>query len=161
MACGLPVVESAVGGLLGTIQDGETGFLVRSGDVAQLSGRLIDVLGNRQRSEAIGAAARRAVERGSAWPRAVEATVGVYREVLARRQPDSASGSRDSTSGRRKASLIAIPLGESPRAEVESALTRQFGTTAVTWLDRHHLRRNPFAAAWQLRQEQYDAAGLV
>ena len=188
MACGLPVVATAVGGLLGTIQDGETGFLVRSGDVAQLSERLIDVLGSRQRSEAIGAAARRAVEHEFAWPRAVEATIGVYREVLERRQrrvtspgaqvptggsgriqigAESASAAQDraadvaGTRSRPVERLIAIPLGDSSRAEVESALTRQFGTTAVTWLDRHHLRRNPFAAVWQLRQEQYGAAVLV
>jgi glycosyltransferase involved in cell wall biosynthesis len=83
MACGLPVVGAAVGGLLGTILDGETGFLVPSGDVASLAERLVDVLGDRCRGDAMGAAARRAVERDFSWRRAVEATLEVYREVVA------------------------------------------------------------------------------
>jgi D-inositol-3-phosphate glycosyltransferase len=83
MACGLTVVATAVGGLLGTIQDGETGFLVTSGDVAELADRLVRVLTDAARREAIGEAARRAVESRFSWSRASQATADVYREALA------------------------------------------------------------------------------
>jgi D-inositol-3-phosphate glycosyltransferase len=83
MACGLPVVASAVGGLLGTVKDGETGYLVPSGDIAGVSGRLQDVLLDDSRGAAFGASARAVVERGFTWQRAIEATIEVYREVLA------------------------------------------------------------------------------
>ena len=83
MACGLPVVATAVGGLLGTIDDGRTGFLVPPGEIMPLAQRLIDVLQDAHRAETIGTAARQSVERDFSWPRAVEASIQVYREVLA------------------------------------------------------------------------------
>jgi glycosyltransferase involved in cell wall biosynthesis len=82
MACGLPVVASAVGGLPGTVKHGDTGYLVRSGDVAAVSDRLRDLLLDDARRAAFGAAAREAVEREFTWQRAIEATIEVYREVL-------------------------------------------------------------------------------
>ncbi|HTD77168.1 MAG TPA: glycosyltransferase family 4 protein, partial [Chloroflexota bacterium] len=81
MACGLPVVASAVGGLLGTIHDGRTGFLVAPGAVAPLAERLLEVLQDSHRAETLGAAARQSVERDFSWPRTIDATVRVYREA--------------------------------------------------------------------------------
>jgi glycosyltransferase involved in cell wall biosynthesis len=83
MACGLTVVATAVGGLLGTIADGETGYLVPAGEVSSLAERLVEALSEADKRAAIGAAARRAVEAHFTWPQAVEATIGVYRQVLA------------------------------------------------------------------------------
>jgi glycosyltransferase involved in cell wall biosynthesis len=83
MACGLPVVATAVGGLLGTIDDGRTGFLVPSGEALPLAQRLVDVLQDGHRAETLGSAARQSVERDFSWPRAVEATIQVYQEALA------------------------------------------------------------------------------
>jgi glycosyltransferase involved in cell wall biosynthesis len=82
MACGLPVVASAVGGLVGTIDDGQTGCLVPSGDVALLANRLEMLLRDASRRQAMGAAARQAVERDFSWKQAVQATLQVYRDVL-------------------------------------------------------------------------------
>jgi len=82
MACGLPVVASAVGGLVGTIEDQESGFLVPSGDDEALAARLAEVLGNPGMRATIGQTARRAVERRYTWARAVAATRQVYGEVL-------------------------------------------------------------------------------
>jgi glycosyltransferase involved in cell wall biosynthesis len=83
MACGLPVIASAVGGLVSTIEDQASGFLVPSGDVEALATRLADVLGDPTRRAAIGATARLAVERRFGWAQAVAATAEVYREVVA------------------------------------------------------------------------------
>lgn len=82
MASGLPVVASAVGGLIGTIDDGRTGCLVPAGDVAALARRLVEVLSDAERRTAIGLAARRQVEERFAWSHTVEETIAVYREVL-------------------------------------------------------------------------------
>ena len=82
MACALPVVATAVGGLLGTIRDGQTGFLVPSGRPEPLAERLVELLQDPPRAESIGVAARQSVERDFSWPRTVEMTIEVYREVL-------------------------------------------------------------------------------
>jgi glycosyltransferase involved in cell wall biosynthesis len=82
MACGLPVVATSVGGLIGTISDGETGFLVEPGDPARLAERLLLVLRDKTRARQIGAAARESVARNFSWPRTIAETVKVYRQVL-------------------------------------------------------------------------------
>jgi len=62
MACGLPVVASAVGGVPEQVIDGETGFLVRSGDVAEMTRRIKQLIDDRALARRFGsAAARRAV----------------------------------------------------------------------------------------------------
>jgi glycosyltransferase involved in cell wall biosynthesis len=82
MACGLPVVASAVGGLLGTIDHGRTGYLVQAGDVAPLRERIQFLLDNPAHAAEIGTAARASVTEHFTWSHAVEQTVDVYREVL-------------------------------------------------------------------------------
>lgn len=82
MACGLPVVASAVGGLLDTIDDGQTGHLVPSGDAMALAQGLLTVLENEPHRHALAAAARQAVERDFSWARSIAATIEVYQEVL-------------------------------------------------------------------------------
>jgi glycosyltransferase involved in cell wall biosynthesis len=82
MACGLPVVASAVGGLLGTIDDGQDGYLVSPGEVEPLVQRLCQLLCDRALRESIGAAALGRVGRDFSWQRAVQATADVYRELL-------------------------------------------------------------------------------
>jgi D-inositol-3-phosphate glycosyltransferase len=87
MASGLPVVASAVGGLLGTIDDGQTGCLVPPGDVTSLASRIRELLQDRARRATMAAAARLKVERDFSWQRAVAATIEVYRHVLANPRP--------------------------------------------------------------------------
>jgi D-inositol-3-phosphate glycosyltransferase len=82
MACGLTVIASAVGGLVGTIEDGRTGFLVPPGDASTLAERLREVLSDAERRNAIGAAAREAVVRDFSWSNTIAATIDVYRELL-------------------------------------------------------------------------------
>jgi D-inositol-3-phosphate glycosyltransferase len=83
MACGLPVIGSAVGGLLDTIVDGRTGLHVPARDPARLA-RAIDRLaadaGLRARLGAAGAERARALY---GWDRIAEQTLAVYEAVLA------------------------------------------------------------------------------
>jgi glycosyltransferase involved in cell wall biosynthesis len=81
MASGLPVVATAVGGLLGTIEDGETGFLVPSAEVEPLVERLVQVLREGKLRARIKAEARAVVEREFSWSVSVAATLDVYREL--------------------------------------------------------------------------------
>ena len=61
MACGTPVVASAVGGIPEQLSDGREGFLCPPGDAAALAARLIDLLSQPQRrAECAAAALRRA-----------------------------------------------------------------------------------------------------
>ncbi len=58
-ACGVPVVASAVGGIPETIEDGVTGVLVPEGDADALAAAILELSGNPERLEAMGAAATR------------------------------------------------------------------------------------------------------
>jgi glycosyltransferase involved in cell wall biosynthesis len=80
MACGVPVVASAVGGHLDTVAG--CGVLVPPRRPRALARALKDVLGSRERRAELGAAgARRARERYG-WPRVAEQTEAVYSQVI-------------------------------------------------------------------------------
>ena len=82
MACGTPVVASAVGGLTDTVVDGRTGLLVPPRRPDRLAGALRALLDDRNRLQSFGrAAAERARSRYS-WDRIAAETAAVYRQVL-------------------------------------------------------------------------------
>jgi len=83
MACGRPMVGSAVGGLTYTIADGQTGFLVPPRDPAALAARLHELLMDRTMRDTFGQAARTRVERYFAWPVVAARTAALYQEVVA------------------------------------------------------------------------------
>ena len=56
-ACGIPVVASAVGGLLNIVHDGVTGLLVEGRDPARFARAVNQVLDDRAAAAAMGAAA--------------------------------------------------------------------------------------------------------
>jgi glycosyltransferase involved in cell wall biosynthesis len=58
-------------------------------------------------------------------------------------------------------SIVAIPLGETPRAEVEATLRRHFGAVQVTWVDRQQLRRRPLPTLLRLVGRRHSAGVLV
>ena len=82
MACGVPVVTSAVGGMLDSVVDGVTGVHVPPADPAALAAALHRLLPDRQRRTAMGrAGARRAAQRYT-WRHVAEQTERVYAELL-------------------------------------------------------------------------------
>ena len=83
MACGRPVVGSAVGGLTFTIRDGETGFLVPPRDPVALAERLARLWADPALAAGMGAAARRHVERHFPWSATAAAVAGLYAAVRA------------------------------------------------------------------------------
>jgi glycosyltransferase involved in cell wall biosynthesis len=64
MACGVPVVSTAVGGIPDLVRHGENGLLAAPHDVAAVARHLGELLADADRRRAMGAAARVTVERG-------------------------------------------------------------------------------------------------
>jgi glycosyltransferase involved in cell wall biosynthesis len=87
MACGRPVVATAVGGLQDSVADGVTGDLVPPRDPERLGEALAALLADDERRAAYGAAGVRRARARYRWSRVVADTETVYRQVLARRRP--------------------------------------------------------------------------
>ncbi|MFE5620590.1 glycosyltransferase [Streptomyces virginiae] len=85
MACGRPVVASAVGGQQDTVADHETGRLVPPGDIRALTAATAELLADETARRAYGAAGRRRVLSRYGWPQVAAATERSYRSVLAGR----------------------------------------------------------------------------
>ena len=83
MACGRPVIGSAVGGITYTIADGETGFLVPPRDPKALADSLYQLLIEPERCTQMGQAARVRVEREFTWETVAKRTSALYESVLA------------------------------------------------------------------------------
>jgi glycosyltransferase involved in cell wall biosynthesis len=83
MACGTPVIGTAVGGIKHTVADGATGFLVPPRDPDAVADRLArlfrdEALRRRMRAQAI-----RRVHRHFTWERVVQALEALYEHVAA------------------------------------------------------------------------------
>ncbi len=99
MACELPVVATATGGIPEVVVDGETGWLVpieqvQDGTgtpvdegrfVADLAGALNDAVSDPGRADRFGLAGRRRVVESFSWATIGERTMQVYLDVLRRR----------------------------------------------------------------------------
>jgi D-inositol-3-phosphate glycosyltransferase len=81
MACGVPVVASAVGGLTDTVVDGVTGVLVSPRDPSALARALNSLLVDQARREACGLAGLDRVGVRYTWSRIAEDTERVYERV--------------------------------------------------------------------------------
>jgi D-inositol-3-phosphate glycosyltransferase len=91
MACGVPVIASAVGGHLDTVSDGRTGALVPPRDPAALAQRLRELLADPARLAAIGSAAALRARSRYGWDRIAAETELLYRQVLAGAQTSAPS----------------------------------------------------------------------
>jgi D-inositol-3-phosphate glycosyltransferase len=92
MACGRPVVGSAVGGLLDTVVPGVTGELVPPRRPDLLAPVLRDLLPDEVRRNAYGRAGRRRAVRIYQWRQVVAATEDVYTSVVDTARPRLRSG---------------------------------------------------------------------
>jgi glycosyltransferase involved in cell wall biosynthesis len=82
MACGLPVVATAVGGTGEVIRHLHNGLLVAPGDVPGLAKTLIDVATDASLRRRLGENARLSVEKDYSWERVIEANLDIYDELL-------------------------------------------------------------------------------
>jgi glycosyltransferase involved in cell wall biosynthesis len=88
MVCGKAVVASNIGGLADIIRHGETGLLVTPGDAEELRGAIEQLLGDRARSERMGAAGRSRAETFVA-SRVTEDVEAVFADVVHSRRPSA------------------------------------------------------------------------
>lgn len=92
MAAALPAVVTDVGGAAEVIMDGETGYLVSSGDDAAMGQHIISLLKEPEEARSMGERGRRIVAEKFSW----EAQVGIlqhfYEQLLLRKQPRALRG---------------------------------------------------------------------
>jgi len=86
MACGTPVIGSAVGGIQHTVVDGLTGFLVPPHDPETLAMRLEDLRFGQDLCRLMGRAGRARVCREFTWDSVAARLAGIYARVAAQRQ---------------------------------------------------------------------------
>jgi glycosyltransferase involved in cell wall biosynthesis len=82
MAMGKAVVATAHGGSLETVTPGQTGWLVRPGDAADLARALDEALQSAERRAAFGRAGRELVNRTFTMKQMCEETEALYRELV-------------------------------------------------------------------------------
>ncbi|MBW3602584.1 MAG: glycosyltransferase [Actinobacteria bacterium] len=85
MACGVPVVVSAVGGLVDTVVDGVTGLHVPPRRPGELCRALRWLLADPARRARLGAAGVRRVRERYGWDRLADATLRVYADLVGHR----------------------------------------------------------------------------
>jgi PEP-CTERM/exosortase A-associated glycosyltransferase len=88
MAKGKVILASDVGGHRELIEEGENGFLFRSGDSGHLLQRLIELLDTAATWPQAGARARRFVEQQRSWKTAAAIYAEVYDRARSRAQPE-------------------------------------------------------------------------
>lgn len=81
MACGVPVVATAVGGIRDTVVDDVTGRLVPPKDPARLGEAIAALLGDHRRRGAMGAAGRERARARYSWDRVAADTERIYEKL--------------------------------------------------------------------------------
>jgi glycosyltransferase involved in cell wall biosynthesis len=84
MACGVPVVAAAVGGLVDTVVDGLTGVHVPPRRPDRLAAAIAGLLHDPERRRAFGAAGAERARRRYGWARVARSTMEAYRELAGR-----------------------------------------------------------------------------
>ena len=89
MACAVPVIATRSGGLIESVLDGETGFLIPKEDAALLADRLTVLLERPDLAESMGKAGRRHVEEHFDRRRMASEVDALYREALREREAEA------------------------------------------------------------------------
>lgn len=81
MRAALPVIASSVGGVSEAVVDGETGFLVKKGDVSGLAEAINELLVSEEKRVGLGGRGRRLYEENFNFERMLEKTETLYQKV--------------------------------------------------------------------------------
>jgi D-inositol-3-phosphate glycosyltransferase len=94
MACGVPVVATAVGGIRDTVVDDVTGRLVPPKDPGALGDAMATLLRDRRRRRALGQAGRERARARYTWDRVAADTERIYEKLAHVRREMSAPSKR-------------------------------------------------------------------
>jgi len=119
MACGAPVVASAVGGMIDSVVDGVTGVHVPPRDPERLAEALAALLADPEQRAVYGSAGVERARRRYGWPRIAAATLDVYARVVARPLRRAADGTAAASDARR---FALVPRGSDHVATLRAAL---------------------------------------
>lgn len=82
MACGVPVIGAAVGGIKTTVSNGKTGFLVPPHDPAAAAERIVRLYSEPERLKALGEAGLRRANSQFTWKKVVQRIALLYETVM-------------------------------------------------------------------------------
>ena len=82
MAVGLPVIASRAGGIVDTVQDAKTGFLVTPGDSSELAEKILALCEDAGRGQAMGRAGMERARQCFSLETTVEQTMQLYASML-------------------------------------------------------------------------------
>lgn len=86
LACGRPVVATAIDGIPEQIEEGRSGFLVSAGDADAMTGRVIQLLSNEPLRASMGTTAAAIASRSFGIHRQVQSYLGWYEQILSSSQ---------------------------------------------------------------------------
>lgn len=109
MACGTPVIGSAVGGVQWTVAHGRTGFLVPSHDPAALALRLAQLRADPALAAAMGRAGVDRVRSTFTWSQVAAQIERAYRAVLQERRRGARTGQALGWTAARPAATAPVP----------------------------------------------------
>jgi glycosyltransferase involved in cell wall biosynthesis len=92
MAASRPVVVTDVGGACEAVTEGETGYLVASGDDEAMAARIISLLHEPERARAMGERGRRVVLQKFSCEAQLKRTLNLYEELLSQARPATFQG---------------------------------------------------------------------
>jgi glycosyltransferase involved in cell wall biosynthesis len=92
MACGLPVVATAAGGAAESVLDGETGILLKHGDVDEATRAIESLVCDPALRERMGSAGRTRVQREFGIERYAERVANAYKRAVERRRSSVLTG---------------------------------------------------------------------
>jgi glycosyltransferase involved in cell wall biosynthesis len=81
MACGRPVVATAVSGALDVIQPGENGLLVPPRNPSEMAAAILRLLADPAMAERLGRAARHTVEERYSWEKVGSRYLQLYQQL--------------------------------------------------------------------------------
>lgn len=82
MFAGMPVVAFDMGGVSDAVEDGKTGYLVKSGDTKEFGKKLIELISNSSLRLSLGRNAKEKAENEFRIDKMIDAYEGVFKEVL-------------------------------------------------------------------------------